>query len=307
MKTLDVISVYSNPIRWESRKKVHKEFEEHMLDSGVRLTTVECAFWDRPYELEDHKHINRVKVRSSSVLWNKENLMRIGASRVAEDAQYLGFVDADICFRKHHWASEAVHALQHWHVIQPWANCYDLGPNDEHLEAHHSFVKEWWNGNPMTQGINAKHSPYRFAHCGYAWCWTREAYEWVGGLLQIGALGAGDHHMAHGLIGKAHMSLPGFISHGYQRHVMEWQHRALRHINFSLGWTPGTIEHRWHGRKADRQYVDRWDIIKRHRYDPDHDIKFNAHGVMELTGNKPMLTMDLEKYFRQRNEDANTI
>lgn len=308
---LHVIAVYSNPIRWQSRRNVHQEFEQHMLDSGVRLTTIECAFWDRPYELEDHPHINRVRVRSASVVWNKENLQRIALSRIADDAKYIGFIDADIQFRKPGWASEAVHALQHWHVIQPWEHCYDLGPNDEHLQCHDAFMKLWWHGYPVARHGKKwwtwEGGPYRYAHCGFAWCWTREAIEWVGGLLEIAALGAGDHHMAHALVGEAHLSLPGWVSDSYRRHVMEWQERALRHVNFSLGFIPGTIEHHWHGRKGDRKYVDRWQIIERHKFDPDRDLKWNSHGVIELSGSKPMLARDLEKYFRNRNEDANTI
>jgi hypothetical protein len=113
--------------------------------------------------------------------------------------------------------------------------------------------------------------------------------------------------MALCLVGKAEQSLPGFISQSYRRHVLNWQRRALQHINFDLGFLPYTIEHRWHGRKHDRKYVDRWEILKRHAFDPDVDLKRNTHGVLELSCNKPALTHALDVYFRQRCEDANTI
>jgi hypothetical protein len=37
------------------------------------------------------------------------------------------------------------------------------------------------------------------------------------------------------------------------------------------------------------------------------DIKYNTSGVLELSGNKPDLDRDMWLYFRQRNEDSNTI
>ena len=46
---LHVVAVHSNPARWESRTRIHLDFEQHMLDSGVQLTTVECAHGDRPF------------------------------------------------------------------------------------------------------------------------------------------------------------------------------------------------------------------------------------------------------------------
>ena len=41
---LHVVAVVANPIRWESRLRLYRQFEERMLDSGVQLTTVECAY-----------------------------------------------------------------------------------------------------------------------------------------------------------------------------------------------------------------------------------------------------------------------
>lgn len=308
---LHVVAVYSNPIRWDNRLRLHTDFEQHMLDSGVNLTTVECAYGERPFQLADRTGVNRVRVRARTIVWNKECLLNIGISRLPEDWKYVGTFDADISFRKPGWAAEAVHALQHYNVIQPWSDCYDLGPDDDHLAVYRSFARQWWNGKPVAKEgpcwWDWEGGPYKYGHSGYAWCWTRQAIEWLGGMLEIAALGAGDHHMALCLVGKAQYSLPGFVSAAYTRHVMEWQDRARRHINGSIGFVPGTIEHGWHGRKEDRKYVNRWEIIKRHQFDPDRDLKRNSYGVLELAGNKPGLTLDLDRYFRQRNEDLNGL
>jgi hypothetical protein len=245
------------------------------------------------------------------MVWNKENLINIGFSRLQDDWKYVAWIDADVNFRREHWASETVHALQHYDIIQPWADCYDLGPHGEHLQHHRGFCRQFFDGHPVAADRwkfwTFNGGPYCYPHSGYAWAARRQTIEWLGGLIDIGALGAGDHHMALALVGKAQYSVPKGISAAYLRHVMQWQGRAIHHVNYNVGYVPGTIEHNWHGRKTDRKYVDRWEILVKNDFNPDTDLKKNSYGVVELAGNKPNLTRDIDHYFRQRNEDANSI
>jgi len=314
---LHVVTCYFNPIRWDSRRNVHDKFERHMLDSGVKLTTVECAYGARPFELEPRDGINRVQVRTNSLVWNKENLINIGISRLPHDWKYVCWSDGDITHRNDRWASDTVHALQHYQIIQPWADAYDLGPRGEHMQVHKSFLRCWYQGQPVSPSLRHKHHHkpfwkhdggcYDYAHPGYCWAARREAIDCLGGLFEISALGEGDNVMAKAMVGLCESAVPQWISPSYLAHLNRWQDRALQHVGFSLGYIPGTIEHTWHGRKKDRGYIDRWDILKKHAFDPDTDLKKNAYQVIELAGNKPMLTHDIDRYFRQRNEDANTL
>ena len=308
---LHVVAVYANPIRWQNRYKTHKDFETHMLDSGVKLTTVECAYGERPYELEEHDHINRVRVRARTLVWNKECLINIGISRLPDGAKYICTADADIYFRKPGWAAETVHALQQYHIVQPWSDAYDLGPNGEHLQAHRSFCRQFWHGEPVVakdkRWWNFDGGPYFYAHSGYSWAYTRQALEWLGGMIWTAPLGAGDHHMALALVGAVDRSVPHGVTGGYKKPLHQWQARAQQHIQRNIGFLWGTIEHQWHGRKVDRKYIDRWNIIVNNKFDPETDLKVNSWGVIELAGNKPNLALDIDRYFRARSEDANTI
>lgn len=298
---LHVVTAIANPIRWESRIRLYRDFEQRMLAAGVRLTTVECAYGDRPFDLAGNPAVNHVPVRARSLVWTKENLLNLGIARLPQDWQYVAWIDADILFRRTDWAQETVQALQQYDIVQPWTDCYDLGPHDEHLQAHRSFCKQWTDQQPVGPG------PYRFAHPGYAWAATRHALEHVGGLIETAALGAADHHMALALVGKMVQSLPGGIQPGYAQPIAQWQERALAHIAGNVGCVPGTIEHSWHGAKTRRRYVDRWQILIRHRFDPFTDLKRNVWGVLELAGNKPDLRRDIDAYMRGRDEDSNTL
>lgn len=305
---LHVITPIYNPQRWKSRIKLYEEFKDHMLESGVQLHTIECETGERPYVLNTDPRVHHVGVRARHPLWIKEPLINTMISRLPEDWKYVAWIDADVFFRKSGWAYETVHALQQYNIIQPWAECYDLGPNDEHMELHTSFCKIWHTKKPILQGPKCGGiSPYKFAHPGYAWAATRATIEKTGGLLETAILGAADHHMALGLIGRASDSIHGGCSEGYKKPIFQWQSRAVQHINQNIGYLPGTIEHRWHGSKIKRAYVDRWDILVKHKFDPSNDLKMNYHRIPELTGNKPELIHDIDLYFRQRDEDSNTI
>lgn len=309
---LDVVAVYSNPMRWESRLRLHLDFEKHMLESGVRLTVVECAYGERPYDLpDDNPKINRVRVRAKTVLWNKENLINIGVSRLPGDWKYLCWCDADIEFRKPGWAAEAVHALQMHDIIQPWSDAYDLGPKDEHLQSHKSFCRQYCEGHPVyprgPKWWKFGGGPYDYPHSGYAWCCTRNAFEWLGGLIEFAILGAGDHHMALALIGHCDKSVPGGVDPSYMQGLKLWEARALHHINLNIGFIWGSIEHYWHGSKKNRAYVERWKLVTDNNFNPITDLKKNSTGVLELAGNKPKLKSDIIHYMTTRLEDSNTI
>jgi hypothetical protein len=298
---LHVVTAIANPIRWESRLRLARAFISHMLDSGVRLTVVECAFGERPHALADVGGINHVPVRARTLVWTKENLVNIGLARQPQDWKYAAWIDADIVFRKSGWAAETVHALQQYDVVQPWSDCYDLGPHEDHLQAHRSFCRQYHDKQPVGPG------PYTFAHPGYAWASTRRALDLLGGLIETAGLGAGDHHMALALIGKADVSIDGRMTEGYRRPILAWQARAGQHVGGNIGYVPGTIEHGWHGPKAARRYIERWSVLAEHRFDPTTDLIRNTWGVLELAGNKPALRHDIDRYFRQRDEDSNSL
>lgn len=298
---LHVITCIANPIRWKSRIALCKQFAEHMLASGVQLTVVECAYGDRPFECDGIAGVAHVGVRCRTLLWVKENLLNIGIARLPQDWKYVAWIDADIAFRHPAWAAETVHALQIYDIVQPWSDCYDLGPNGEHLQVFPAFCRQYFDGRSL--GNNA----YPFPHPGYAWAATRQCLEHLGGLIDTAALGAADHHMAMALAGRVGESAPGGISQGYLGPLLQWQARAQQHISSNVGYVTGTIEHFWHGAKEKRAYVDRWNILVRNQFEPAADLKRNVWGVYELADNKPQLRRDIDAYFRSRNEDANSL
>jgi len=112
---LRVVTCVYNPIWWQTRIQHYGTFRQHMLDSGVKLTVVECALGERPFELGDDPDVTHVGVRADTLAWNKENLINIGIARGTDPSErYLAWVDADVEFRNRNWASDTVHSLQQY-------------------------------------------------------------------------------------------------------------------------------------------------------------------------------------------------
>lgn len=314
-KILDIITVVSNPIQWNSRiSTARKAIDNWLLEPNVRITVVECQFGDREYSLSDlseNPRITHIKVKANTLVWNKESLLNIGISRAPHDAKYFGTFDADIIFRRPGWATDCINTLHLYPVAQPWSTAYDLGPNDENLAVHKSFCSIFHSGGPVTPSNpnfwKFNNGPYDYPHSGYAWIWTRDILDRLGGLFAIGGMGSGDHHMALGLAGKADYSLPNSIGKEYKEEVKRWESRAVTHVNGKIGFINATIEHLFHGTKAKRNYVGRWEMFLEHAFNPHTDLKLNTYGVVEFAGNKPNLERAFDQYLRSRAEDSNIL
>ena len=184
--------------------------------------------------------------------------------------------------------------------MQPWQNCSDLGPHGAIFQTHASF------GYIDQQGIQKQTKPgeqYKYAHSGYAWACTRSFWEQTRGLLDIGILGSGDHHMAWAAIGMVDRSVNKKLSDGYRRACKAWEAHAIKSSHKEVGFVTGRIEHHFHGPKKRRYYRERWQILVDHGFNPETDLMRNAHGVIHIVG-KPALEQAIRKYNRSRAEDS---
>ena len=87
------------------------------------------------------------------------------------------------------------------------------------------------------------------------------------------------------------------------RWLAEWQARAEHHIRRNVGYVEGVLLHHWHGRRADRAYQDRGQILTGAAFDPERDLKRDWQGLWSLTDRSPALRDAIRAYMRARNED----
>jgi hypothetical protein len=263
---------------------------------------VEAAHGDRKHEVVvEGIGGDELALRVNTNGWIKENMINLGVRHLLpRDWRYVAWVDADVEFRDKHWAQECLHQLQHFHVLQPWQHCADLGHHGNILKTHTSF------GYLQQQGVRIQRwsaEPYPYGHSGFAWACTRTFWEQVEGLLDFCILGSADHHMAWSMIGQADSTIHRGMTQAFFRRIHEWQARAMKITHGDVGFSVGRIEHSWHGSKTRRYYRERWQILVDHAFDPDKDLMRDAQGVLHLVG-KPALEAAIRKYNRSRCEDS---
>jgi hypothetical protein len=314
---LDVVAVVSNPVRYRARYDLFRAFEAHVQDSGARLTVVEMAFAERPFEVTRPDDPRHVQVRSCHEFWAKENLINIGISRLPRDARYIAWVDADLTFARPDWVQETLQQLQHYPMVQMFAEAHDLDPDGLILNSFRSFGYSHVHGIPRKKGcgyyggvpVGPPFNP-RIAywhHPGFAWAARREVIDTLGGLFDVAVVGEADYIMAKSIVGEAQDVLYPGVSPGYRKAVADWQDRALD-LRGNLGYVPGTVLHHWHGRKAGRKYWDRCKILTDSQFDPAIDLKRDWQGLYQLVDHhepRSLLLRDsIRSYFRARNEDG---
>jgi hypothetical protein len=127
IQKLHIVSVYSNPYRWQRRREAFHDFRFHIEASpNVVLHVVEVAFGDRPHEVTSSNNPLDLQLRTDSSLWIKECAINEGVRRFPPDWQYGGYVDGDFHFTRHDWALEAIHMLQHHSFVQLFSTYADL-------------------------------------------------------------------------------------------------------------------------------------------------------------------------------------
>jgi hypothetical protein len=304
LEKLWVIAVVSNPQRYCSRYKLFNEFKNRTLRAGANLFIVETALGDRPFEVTTGAE-NELQLRTTHELWHKERMINLGVERLPRDWQYVAWVDADVTFAREDWVEETVHQLQHYDVVQMFHNALDMGPEGQVLNIVEGFMSCFINGKPRPQ-----FNEYYYAsghpewHPGYAWAARREAFDKLGGLIDTAIVGAADRHMAWGMLGVVDGSIPTNASAGYRDKIANWTERANTHVRQNVGYVPGALFHHWHGKKRDRRYHDRWQIIVNHQFEPEKDLRRDWQGLWAFTNDGLRMRNDIRGYFQSRNEDS---
>jgi hypothetical protein len=331
-----VVTCISNPVRYRSRYHLYRKFAEHITQLGGKLYTVELATGDRPFEVTQADDPTDIQLRSRSEIWQKENMINIAISRLPSDWQYVAWVDADVTFQRSDIINETVQQLQHYDFVQMFSTALDLGPeplnkiigvnygfgycyqnrHDKTLEIPDMVIDGKLNPKRMTaspkyNGYAIEHKKQVYFHPGFAWAARRSALDAVGGIFDLGILGAGDHHMALALVGRGMEAIPKGVSRDYMDQVAKWENEAECKIRRNIGFVPGVLTHAFHGTKANRRYWDRWRILVDNGFQPTKDLKRDSQGLWTLVecGDNRLIDLrdQIRAYFRQRNEDGTEL
>lgn len=294
---LNVIMVLSNPCEYKRRWFLAKQFMQHMADTNdVELYVVELAYGNQQYKITDANNKKHLQLRCDIPLWHKENMFNIAVNKLLpSDWKSVAWIDADVEFENVMWASDTLKILNGCKdVVQVFSHCIDMDRQESAMSIFSGF------GFQYEMGVKLGSTGVNFFHPGYGFAFTRKAYDKIGGAFQYGILGSGDHHMAQAFIGNPNSANTN-ASEGYKNILKEYTKKckAIR-----LGYTPGVIRHYFHGSKKNRKYIERWQVLVKHQYDPYKHVEVNEDGLLVPSALcPPELPADILNYFTERLED----
>lgn len=303
-EALWVITTYFNSHNYRSRRQNYDRFIESLQRIGVPILTMECAFGDAPFALPPSVAVK--KLRSPSILWQKERLLNIALQELPPTAKKVAWIDADLLFENPRWHVEALQLLENHSVVQLFDSvvCLPRGHDSYNGvgDTSRGFCAQIATSpNSVQKGWGAH------GHTGYAWAARREVLE-AFGLFDLFLSGGADHLMAHGLLGDIDSNcvrdMIGLNTALYRKYE-QWAKIAFSACQGNLGHVPGRIFHLWHGDFKDRKYHLRCQELKALKFDPDTDLALSHNGSWTWTARNPRLASWSQRLFASRREDGN--
>lgn len=326
LPNIEVIAVISNPCQYESRYALYKIFAENLKQQNVkvRLWTVELQHGMRPMVVTNELKENHIQLWTSALpgeIWHKENLINYAINYLTKkvpDWRYVAWVDADFKFEPDAF-EKTIQALQHYDIVQMWSHLINLAPNGGIIN---NGVGISYMYGLLEAGLNPTGEyPQWLGAPGGAWAARRGTLNKIGGalggpLIDWVILGAGDLYFAECLNGLLHVGggvdtknlhkyHPAFI-----QSLQQYQYTAVSELKKNIGYVENTVRHMFHGRAKDKQYGTRGDILIKYQFNPLTDLKKDVSGIWQLVIHSERqigLRDACRKYFKTRNEDANTL
>jgi hypothetical protein len=296
---LHVIVVISNPCEFVRRYILLNQFIKRIQEEedNVELYVVELAYGKQKHMVTKSNNKNHLQLRVECPLWHKENMINVAVQKLLpKDFKAFAWIDSDIEFENISWAKDTLKLLNGYKdVVQMFSHCVDMDKNETTLNLFTGFGYSYSKKKSFcTRGLD-------YWHPGFAWAMTRKAYKKLGGIYDKGVLGAGDNIMAYSFIHNAHKINHAKYSNDYNESMLGFQEKAK---GLRLGYVPGVIRHHFHGKKKNRKYMERTDILAKHQYSPTTYISYDENGLIVPTESFPEdFKKDIMVYFYERKED----
>lgn len=279
---LAAITCHFNPIEYDNLVRNYWMFREDLQE--VDLFTIELSF-NGKFEVADAIQISG---EPQHIMWQKERLLNLAVEKLPPQYDKVAWVDADILFQNPHWAEQTEEKLKKFPMVQLFEFAWDTDSNLDLTQKTAGIVKAGLNPTEAKPGL--------------AWAANREVLDKIK-LCDTHIMGGADSMMFYAAMGMFNNFMLTRTNIEWRRAYLRWAANFYRAIKGKLGFVEGEITHLFHGTYADRQYVERWMILSRNRFNPDEDIRINENGIWEWASDKPDLHQDVANYFEERKED----
>lgn len=283
---LALITCYYNWAGWQALRRNYLRFVRSCREWPVDLFVAEVALGTAPFL--DQAAFLRLRAGPEHILWQKERLLNLLVERLPAEYDKIAWIDADVVFLDPYWTERVCAVLTRWPVVQLWRqwHCADAwGRVGEVLHCVGHRAARW-----LSQ---------QSASPGGAWAARRDVFP----LYDRHILGAGDA-TALAAWTRQIERFTWLMPPRLQTHFVRWAEDAYRKVQGQITHLPGDLVHFYHGTRANRRYLERWEILTAHNYDPTVHVTLDDQGLLCWTSAAPAgLRQGVAEYFLARQED----
>jgi hypothetical protein len=299
MSRLAVITCHYNWSQFDMPARNLHRFLRQMARYRVAVFGVELFLKGHVPEMSGDPNWRCIQVSEKAILWQKEALLNMAEKLVPPQFDVVAAIDADVEFSNVNWERDTLRAMQFHPVVQIFSTAKWTDRRGAIIRQRAAVTKD---GLDMTNWTT---------HPGFAWAFTRELWNQMGGWYDLAPMGAGDTLLCVALQKR---DLPRkWMEHAYaylgplnEADFDRWVAKVKDAMNgYSYGYVPGDLIHEWHGDLIHRNYHRRHEWIrglnnKRH-------VRRTRAGYLEWTMWAPAkLRADMVNYFAMRDEDGKT-
>jgi hypothetical protein len=267
---------------------------QRIYATGIPVYVMELVYDTDTPQL--NKLPNLFHVKSTSVLFHKENLWNLLEKKVPEQYTKLAFLDGDILFKNENWPSIISKMLDNITVIQPYEVVEMMNINFKCNEPYLCFIKAFQERTTVLGAGN-----FSYPAAGYAIALQRKWLNDIGGFPEWCVMGGGDYMFMSAILqSDGYKNHHSYILQPYLHPSFDILVAKVKQSKYTYSYAKLTIQHMVHGTMVNRQYNSRHNDTKRLGI---NDFKMNTDGVIEFADPSKWNPIT-QKYFFDRNDDA---
>lgn len=244
---------------------------------------------------------NYYYVFCNSNIWHKESAINYLLRRLPVSYDKVIVTDNDLIFDDHDWFSKTTELLDKYNLVQPYEYVQYIGPKTHLIDTIEiPTVKKILHGDMYYTGNPGLCTAYR-----------RDYLEFMGGLFDLALVGGGDSINIMPFISNEYIEYNIFDRVCFDKRIdlLNYIQQAKLYLKYSklksaTFLADSLITHMYHGWRVNRQYNERYNIIKNIYFD---DFFYrNDIGFIELYKNnyaQIQKQQEINGFFNIRNKE----
>lgn len=247
------------------------------------ITTVEIALSNRGFFIDDSI---KILANETNVFWQKERCLNIAIDSLPDNTETVAWIDTDVIFHNRNFLRDTEKALEDYKVVQMFEKCRES-------PVVNAFYNNISIGNKLVNNIDIK-----FPAIGFAWAFHKNILI-DNQLYDKDPVGNSDVLQLLTWLGIWNHQTIIDLHRPYRKEFLLWAWNSYEKVQANIGYTPGTLEHLYHGKYAHRQYLTRNNMLTEHRFLPSKDLELDKETQLYHMQNT-RLRQDIFRYLLNR-------